>query len=54
MSIYNGDKLDGWTKYVTYDGLHLVVSMKSDERKKAYLKEQKQNVYINDVIERNN
>lgn len=54
MSVYNGDKLDGWTEYVTYGGLPLVVSMKSDERKTAYLKEQKQNVYINDVIERNN
>lgn len=54
MSVYNGDKLDGWAEYVTYGGLPLVVSMKSDERKTAYLKEQKQNVYINDVIERNN
>ena len=54
MSVYNGDKLDGWTEYITYGGLPLVVSMKSDERKTAYLKEQKQNVYINDVIERNN
>lgn len=54
MSVYNGDKLDGWTEYVTYGGLPLVVSMKSDERKTAYLKEQKENVYINDVIERNN
>ena len=54
MSVYNGDKLDGWAEYVTYGGLPLVVSMKSDERKTAYLKEQKQNVYINDVIEKNN
>lgn len=54
MSVYNGDKLDGWSEYVTYGGLPLVVSIKSDERKTAYLKEQKQNVYINDVIERNN
>lgn len=54
MSVYNGDQLDGWTEYVTYGGLPLVVSMKSDERKTAYLKEQKKNVYINDVIERNN
>lgn len=28
--------------------------MQNDERKMAYLKEQQQNVYINDVIERNN
>lgn len=54
MSVYNGDKLDGWIQYYTYGGLPLVVSMQNDERKMAYLKEQQQNVYINDVIERNN
>lgn len=54
MSVYEGDKLDGWVEYCTYGGLPLVVSMKSDERKMGYLKEQQKNVYINDVIERNN
>ena len=53
MSVYEGDKLDGWVEYITYGGLPLVVSMKTDERKSAYLKEQHRNVYINDVIERN-
>ena len=54
MSVYEGDKLDGWVEYITYGGLPLVVSMNSDERKMAYLKEQQKNVYVNDVIERNN
>lgn len=54
MSVYKGDKLDGWVEYITYGGLPLVVSMKTDERKSAYLKDQQQNVYINDVIDRNN
>lgn len=54
MSVYDGDKLEGWAEYCTYGGLPLVVSMKSDERKMSYLKEQKNNVYINDVVERNN
>ena len=54
MSVYNGDKLDGWVEYITYGGLPLVVSMNSDERKMAYLNEQQKNVYVNDVIERNN
>lgn len=53
MSVFSGDKLDGWLEYITYGGLPLVVSMKTDERKMAYLKEQQKNVYINDVIERN-
>ena len=53
MSVYNGDKLDGWIEYITYGGLPLVVSMKNDERKTTYLNDQRKNVYINDVIERN-
>lgn len=53
MSVYDGDKLDGWIDYITYGGLPLVVAMQNDERKMAYLKEQQRNVYINDVIERN-
>ena len=53
MSVYEGDKLDGWVEYITYGGLPLVVSMKNDERKTAYLNDQQRNVYINDVIERN-
>lgn len=53
MSVYDGDKLDGWVEYITFGGLPLVLSMKSDERKMSYLKEQQKNVYINDVIERN-
>ncbi|MCI8397162.1 MAG: ATP-binding protein [Clostridia bacterium] len=54
MSVFEGDKLEAWAEYCTYGGLPLVVSMKSDERKMSYLKEQQKNVYINDVIERNN
>ena len=53
MSVYNGNKFDGWNEYITYGGLPLVVAMSSDERKMAYLTEQQRNVYINDVIERN-
>ncbi len=53
MSVYEGDKFDGWVEYITYGGLPLVVSMKNDERKTNYLKEQRKNVYINDVTERN-
>ena len=53
MSVYEGDKFDGWLEYITYGGLPLVASMNSDERKMNYLKSQQKNVYINDVIERN-
>lgn len=54
MSVYDGDKFDGWLEYITYGGLPLVVSMNSDERKMSYLQDQQRNVYINDIIERNN
>lgn len=54
MSVFEGDKLEGWAEYCTYGGLPLVLSMKTDERKMTYLNDQKDNVYINDVIERNN
>ena len=53
MTISNKDKFDSWQEYITYGGLPLVVSMKTDERKTNYLKEQQKNVYLNDVIERN-
>ena len=53
MSVYDGDKFDGWIEYITYGELPLIISMKTDERKAAYLKEQQKNVYINDVLERN-
>lgn len=53
MSVYNGDKFDGWIEYITYGGLPLLITMNSDERKTAYLKDQQRNVYINDIIERN-
>lgn len=55
MSVYKGDNQKGWTEYSTYGGLPMVkTKMNTDERKMKYLKEQQNNVYINDVLERNN
>lgn len=53
MSVYEGNILDGWNEYYTYGGLPLILNLKTDEEKAEYLKEQKNNVYINDVVERN-
>lgn len=54
MSAYNGSIQDGWIEYATYGGLPIIATkMNSDERKMKYLEEQNQNVYINDVLERN-
>lgn len=54
MSVYKENELKGWSEYITYGGLPLVVLMNTDERKMKYLEEQRKNVYINDIIERNN
>lgn len=52
-SNYDGSKEEAWIEYYTYGGLPLVMSYKKEEDKMQYLESQKQNVYLNDVIERN-
>lgn len=47
------DKKLAWKEYITYGGLPLVLLQDAIESKVDYLKTQKNNVYINDVIERN-
>lgn len=47
------DKKEAWKEYITYGGLPLVLLQDNKESKVDYLKTQKNNVYINDVIERN-
>lgn len=53
-SIYDGSEEKALNEYYTYGGLPLTVLAKSDEAKIKYLKSQKENVYINDIVERNN
>ena len=53
-SNYDGSREDAWIEYYTYGGLPLVLSYSKEEDKMQYLESQKQNVYLNDVIERNN
>lgn len=54
MTIYKGTISNGWKEYYTYGGLPLVTQIDGIEGKTNYLAEQKENVYINDVLERNN
>ena len=53
-SVYDGSIIDAWKDYYTFGGLPLILLQKSDEAKMNYLSGQMNNVYINDVVERNN
>ena len=53
MSVYSGNEINGLNEYINYGGLSLITTFKSAEEKIDYLNFQKDNVYINDVIERN-
>ena len=48
------EKNEAWKEYITYGGLPLVLLQDDAESKINYLKTQRNNVYINDVVERNN
>lgn len=52
-SVYDGNTGKAWKDYYTFGGLPLVLLQKSDEAKMNYLSGQFNNVYMNDVVERN-
>lgn len=52
-SVYDGSEEKGLSEYYTYGGLPLTILAKTDNAKINYLKTQKDNVYINDIIDRN-
>lgn len=52
-SVYDGSEERALSEYYTYGGLPLTVLSKTDNSKINYLKMQKDNVYINDIIDRN-
>lgn len=52
-SAYDGRVEKAWKDYYTFGGLPLVLLQRSDEAKMNYLSGQLNNVYINDVVERN-
>ena len=53
MTSYNGSLANGWKEYYAYGGLPAITQFSNMEDKTNYLSEQKENVYINDVLERN-
>ena len=53
MDVYDGDRYRGWADYVTYGGLPLTVTMRTEEQKISYLSRLFEETYIIDIIERN-
>ncbi len=52
MSVYEGNKYDGWNEYVLYGGLPPIVLLPSPEQKIELLKTLFSETYINDIIGR--
>lgn len=53
MSIYEGNKYDGWNDYITYGGIPIVVLAESDMQKRILLDNLLKETYISDIIKRN-
>ncbi len=53
MSVYDGNKYDGWNEYVSYGGIPLVVLADTEEQKVALLDNLFKETYINDIVKRN-
>lgn len=52
-SAKGGDKYESWNEYLTYGGMPLSLSMKTDAEKSKYLKELFEYTYFKDIVERN-
>ncbi len=52
MQVFEGNKYEGWAEYVTYGGLPLITSMKTDEQKINYLTQLFKETYLKDITER--
>ena len=54
MSIFDGDQYEGYEQYSIYGGLPYTLSFKTDNERSEYLKNLFEEIYIRDIIERNN
>lgn len=52
MSIYNGNKYDGWNEYITFGGIPLVVLADDEEQKIAILQNLFSETYLQDIKKR--
>lgn len=54
ISVYPGTSDEAWDDYMTYGGLPALTMMKTETQKIHYLETQMNNVYLKDIIVRNN
>lgn len=52
MEVFNGDKYEGYSSYMTYGGLPLTLTMASDEERVEYLTRLFKETYLKDILER--
>ncbi|HJJ39348.1 MAG TPA: ATP-binding protein [Methanocorpusculum sp.] len=54
MSVYQGNRYDGWKEYMTFGGLPFVLSRKTPQQKSEYLRTLFTETYLKDILARNN
>lgn len=54
MSVYDGDKQEGWRDYVLFGGIPLVLGFETSDQKSDFLKSIFEETYISDITGRNN
>ena len=54
MSVYDGDKQEGWRDYVLFGGIPLVLGFETADQKSDFLKSIFEETYISDITGRNN
>ena len=54
MSVYDGDKQEGWRDYVLFGGIPLVLGFETADQKSEFLKSLFEETYISDITGRNN
>lgn len=52
--VYKGDKRNAYSEYSIYGGMPALIEMDSHEEKSSYLSNLVENVYLKDIIDRNN
>lgn len=53
MTVYKGNRYDGWNEYITFGGIPLVVLAETEEQKMALLNNLLKETYIRDIVARN-